>query len=52
MQTATNKGSLKITISELLRDYKKGGKAAKGKGSKKTHKAAVSAAFDIMKKGK
>ena len=45
------KESLSITIAELLKSYKKGGKFAKGKPPKKAQKMAVAAAFDMMKKG-
>lgn len=52
LKKVTNKEELSATIGELVRSYKKGGKFAKGKSSKKAHKMAIAAAFDMMRKGR
>lgn len=52
MTKEKDKASLSTSIGDLLRAYKKGGNKLKGKRSKKMHKKAVSAAFDMMNKSR
>jgi len=52
LQKGVSKEVISSNIAELLTSFKKGGKFAKGKSSKKAQQMAIAAAFDMKRRSK
>jgi len=52
LKKGTSEETISSNIAELLHSFKKGGKFAKGKSSKKAQQMAIAAAFDMKRRSK
>ena len=52
LKKGRSQATVSSNISELMHSYKRGGRFAKGKSSKKARKMAIAAAFDVKRRSK